>query len=302
MNSTTPAQVGGAELEVNTSSDADKRREKMAEVAVVLKLFMCKRGKRSKKNNGDDDEECGRLTVRFMDNESQNDGWTSTSQRPDKRLQAKICTLSKLLSVSSKNEGTYLDSHANMVVCGKYCHILSRSGISATVSMFTDDVGILQIPIIDAIIAYNYPDTTKVWLLIVRNVLFVKSMNHTLIPRFILQEGGMKVNDRPKIHHSQGTPSLTDHIFGSAKHKYLISFKLSGIFSMFDSQKPTNDDFIDGTYVAITPEEEEWNPNSSQFDRNENPYTDVQGQMIQKNYVDADSIDDDDFMKDKWNQ
>ena len=57
VNSATPAQVGGVEGDVDTSSDADKRKEKMTEVAVVLKSFMRKRGKRSKKNNGDDDEE-----------------------------------------------------------------------------------------------------------------------------------------------------------------------------------------------------------------------------------------------------
>ena len=60
--------------------------------------------------------------------------------------------------------------------------------------MFINDVGTMQIPIIiDAVIAYDCPDTTKVWLLIVCNVLFVESMNHNLIPPFILQEGGMEV-------------------------------------------------------------------------------------------------------------
>ena len=78
-----------------------------------------------------------------MEIESRNDGWTPTLQWPDERLQAKICTLSKVSSVSSnaKNEGTHLESHANMVVCGKYCHTLSGSGINATVSAFTNDVG-----------------------------------------------------------------------------------------------------------------------------------------------------------------
>ena len=136
-----------------------------------------------------------------MEDEPQEDGWTPTLQQPDERLQAQICTLSKLASVSSKNKGTHFDSHATMVVCGKHCHILSRSGINATVSAFTDDVGTMQIPIIDAVIVYDCPDITKVWLLIIRNVLFVESMNHTMIPVFILREGGMEVNDRPKIHH-----------------------------------------------------------------------------------------------------
>ena len=69
----------------------------------------------------------------------------------------------------------------------------------------------------------------------------------------------MEVNDRPKIHHPQGTPSITNHTFGSEQHGLLIPFKLSGIFSMFDSRKPTDDDFIDGTPVPITPECEKWN-------------------------------------------
>ena len=49
-----------------------------------------------------------------------------------------------------------------MVVCGKYCHILSRLGINATVSIFADDVNTVKIPIIDAVIAYDSPDTNKV--------------------------------------------------------------------------------------------------------------------------------------------
>ena len=51
--------------------------------------------------------------------------WDPPLQQPDKVLQARICALSKLSSVTSKNEGTHLDSHANMIVCGKHCHILS---------------------------------------------------------------------------------------------------------------------------------------------------------------------------------
>ena len=183
--------------------------------------------------------------------------------------------------MSSKNEGAHLDSHANMVICGKYCHILSRSGINTTVSAFTNDVGTMQILIIDAVITYNCPDTNKIWLLIVWAVFFVESMNHNLIPPFILQEVGMEVNDRHKIHYPKVTPSITNHMFSNAKHGLLIPFKLSRIFSMFDSRKPTDDDFIDGTPIAITPKGKDWDPNSSWFERNEDACTDVHGQMIE---------------------
>ena len=60
----------------------------MAEVAVVLKTFMCKRGNRSKTNNGGSDEERGHRTVHVLEDISRNDGWTPTLQRPDEPLQA----------------------------------------------------------------------------------------------------------------------------------------------------------------------------------------------------------------------
>ena len=41
VNSSMSAQVGGIEGEVTFLNDADKRKEKMAELAVVLKSFMC---------------------------------------------------------------------------------------------------------------------------------------------------------------------------------------------------------------------------------------------------------------------
>ena len=42
-----------------------------------------------------------------------------------------------------------------------------------------------------------------------------------------------------------------------------MSLKPSGILSIFDSRQPTNDDFINGVSIAIAPEGDDWNPNSS---------------------------------------
>ena len=57
MNSSIPAQVGGTKREVIPLDDADKRKEKMTDVVVVIKNFMRKRGRRSKMNNRDSEEE-----------------------------------------------------------------------------------------------------------------------------------------------------------------------------------------------------------------------------------------------------
>ena len=56
---------------------------------------------------------------------------------------------------SVSNGGSQLDSHANMVVMGKNCYIISDSGLTADVSAFSDEVGsILKVPIVDTLIVF----------------------------------------------------------------------------------------------------------------------------------------------------
>ena len=86
-----------------------------------------------------------------------------------------------------------------MVVLGKNCVVLSDSKKTADVSAFADEVGDLSsVPIVDAAIAYDCPRTMETFLLIMRNALYVKSMENNLIPPFILREAGVKVNDVAK--------------------------------------------------------------------------------------------------------
>ena len=109
--------------------------------------------------------------------------------------------IAALNSGSNNNLGTHLDSHANMVVLGKHCRIISQSGTTAQVSEFTDDIGCLQaVPIVDAAISYDCPNTGRVYVLIARNALYVPSMDHNLIPPFIMREAQLTVNEVPKIH------------------------------------------------------------------------------------------------------
>ena len=82
---------------------------------------------------------------------------------------------------------TDLDSHANMVVVGKHCKILDRTGEKVDVSPFTPDYTPLeQVEVVDAALEYECQFTGKVHLLIVRNALHVPSMENNLIPPFIM--------------------------------------------------------------------------------------------------------------------
>ena len=109
-----------------------------------------------------------------------------------------------------KTMEVHFDSHANMVVLGALCWIISVSQERAAVSAFVDDVGQLpSVPIVDAVLAYDCPYTAKTILLVVRNALFIKSMQHHLIPPFILREAGLQVKEIPKQHCQD--PTVSDH-------------------------------------------------------------------------------------------
>ena len=146
--------------------------------------------------------------------------------------------------MDSGNEGmimeVHLDSHANMVVLGKGCRVIAVSEYTAEVSAYTDDVGKLhQVPIVDAVLMYRCPHNQTQYLLVVQNALYVSSMKHHLIPPFVMREGGVEVNDVPKFQVAPIKRGLEDHSLYFEKSRLQIHLKLEGIFSYFETSKPS---------------------------------------------------------------
>ena len=89
-----------------------------------------------------------------------------------------------------------MDSHANMCVLGKHGLLLSELETARTVNVgaFEDSAGGLSnVPIVDPMIAYDCQRTNQVYLLVLRNALYIEDMNDNLIPPFILQDAGLTV-------------------------------------------------------------------------------------------------------------
>eukprot|EP00956_Cyclotella_meneghiniana_P022884 scaffold43789_cov35-Cyclotella_meneghiniana.AAC.2 len=139
---------------------------------------------------------------------------------------------------------TELDSHANMVVVGKNATIISRTGKYADVHAFSDECDHLsQIPIVDVAFAYDCQYSGKTFLLIVRNALYVESMDRNLIPPFIMREAGLIVNDVPRIHCYTDLDN-DSHCIICREIGLKIPLRLRGIFSYF-STRPLNQDELD---------------------------------------------------------
>ena len=92
----------------------------------------------------------------------------------------------------------------------------------------------------DAVIEYDCPHSKDTQLLVVRNDLCVPSMDHNLVPPFVLREAVLILNDMPKIHCED--PNVEDHSFLDEKTGLRIHFILSGTLLVFETCSLTYDE------------------------------------------------------------
>eukprot|EP00957_Ditylum_brightwellii_P037203 2816596-Ditylum_brightwellii.AAC.2 len=103
------------------------------------------------------------------------------------------------------------------------------------VNPFIPDYDAMKVRFVDAALKYDYPHTDKRYFLLVRNALHVPSMDHNLLPPFVLREAGIRVNDTPKINKKNHT--VDDHVITFPGEGLRISLDLWGVFSYFPTSK-----------------------------------------------------------------
>ena len=177
---------------------------------------------------------------------------------------------------------TELDSHANTVVVGKQTFVFSHSGQYANVQAFTEKVKVLpQVPIVDAVIAYDCPSSGETYLFVVRNALCVQSMEINLIPPFIMREAGLVISTTPNIHCDK--PTVADHSIFDEESGLRIPLTLNGIFSTFNTRS-VNEDEIENVEnyqtIFLTPDSNVWNQYDESYKMNEDPNLDNRGRMV----------------------
>ena len=105
---------------------------------------------------------------------------------------------------------TDCDSHANMMTVGRHCQIIQYTGHHATVHGFTDDLSALdKVPIVDVLLAYDDEYTSKTYLLVARNALYIPTNDNNLIPPFLMREAGLMVDETPKCQAAK--PTIDKH-------------------------------------------------------------------------------------------
>ena len=80
-----------------------------------------------------------------------------------------------------------MDSHANMAVAGSNCTIIATSGHHVTVTPFSSNLPKMEmVELGDAVVAYDDPISFQTYLLVMRNVLLIPTMDHNLILWFLI--------------------------------------------------------------------------------------------------------------------
>ena len=102
----------------------------------------------------------------------------------------------------------------------------------------------------DSVVAYDCPYSGEVILLVARNALFIVSMDHNLVPPFIMRKAGLQVNEQAKIHSSELTKQ--HYSIWDEDSKTRITLQLDGTFSVFVTQKLTQEEVNNaGEYKVI---------------------------------------------------
>ena len=132
-----------------------------------------------------------------------------------------------------------IDSHANKIVIGSQGSIIQATLQCDEVEAFSDEVLVLEnLPIVDAIIAYDIPYSMTTYLIIAKNSLNVTSMSNDLITTFIMRESGLIVNEIVKVHVE--FPTEDHHYIYDATLDVRILLSFTGTFSYSKKRSLTN--------------------------------------------------------------
>ena len=184
----------------------------------------------------------------------------------------------------SGQSATELDSHANMSVAGANVSVISKSGLVATVTPFLGELPPLDdVEIGDVAMAYDHPRTGITYILVMRNALLIPTMDHNLIPPFLLREAGLFVDETPKCQLK--APTVTNHSIIDSDSGMHIHLDLNGIFSYFPTRQLTIDEmeyWESYNIVYLTPDADQWNPNTSDYSEQETAMLDADGYIIDR--------------------
>jgi len=128
-----------------------------------------------------------------------------------------------------------------MAVAGRDCTIIATNGQYATVTPFSEELPVMEeIEIGDVAMAYDDPILLRMYLLVMRNALLIPTMDHNLLPPFLIREASLFIDETPKFQST--SLSKNNHTICDDETGMMIDLQIRGTFSYFRSQSLTLDE------------------------------------------------------------
>ena len=123
-----------------------------------------------------------------------------------------------------------LDSHTDSPVVDKHAKIIRHTRQEVKVSGFTDELGdALPVKVVDAAVVYECEFTGSLYAMVIQNALYLRAMNISLIPPFMMRMAGIEVNECPKFLAKE--PTIEHHSVYFPEEKKRFPLKLHGTIS-----------------------------------------------------------------------
>jgi hypothetical protein len=151
-----------------------------------------------------------------------------------------------------------LDSHADTIVCGANCTIMSYTGKECDVSPYTDAYERMKsVPIVRAGTAYDSPTTGETFILIFNEAIWMgDKMDHTLVNPNQLRSFGITVQDNPFAE----APTY----LSTKDNDFVMPLSSSGTIIKAPTRTPTDRELHECRHIELS-SNRDWDPQNVRF-------------------------------------
>ena len=168
-----------------------------------------------------------------------------------------------------------LDSHADTIVAGKNCVILSYTGQECDVSPYRDDYeSIKNVPIVNAATAWQSSITGQTYILVFNEAIWMGDhLDHTLINPNQLRSFGTKVQDDP-------TSAFPLSII-SEDNEFCMELTMNGTIVTANTHSPSANELQDNPHIHLS-SPRLWDPKNIKFPKCHRTLEEVFGRGVRQ--------------------
>jgi hypothetical protein len=195
-------------------------------------------------------------------------------------------------SLQIKESTMELDTHADTTVLGKSCLLIQDFDRTVSVSGWDATTGAKDCPTVTGVVAYDHPSTGQTYMLIFHQAIYLDTMENHLICPMQCRAAGVTIHDCPKIFVTN--PNNESHAividadpYTPTDNKLIIPLQLQGVTSVFPVRTPSRAEFDDDDIprIVMTSDGPEWDPQTSDWSKQEASMTDFRGHIHEYNDV-----------------